>query len=68
MGGSGISSTCAADDNLLASGHCFGVYVHFVMWFALFHCCSRVFSFLLLFLFVFFYLVPQVLGEGLFSV
>jgi hypothetical protein len=49
-GGSDISSAQAAYDNLLASGHRFGVSVHYVVWFALFHGCGRVFSFILLFL------------------
>jgi hypothetical protein len=40
------------NDNLLASGHRFGVCVHYVVWFALFH---GVFPFLLLFLFVSFF-------------
>jgi hypothetical protein len=38
----------------LASGHRFGVCVHYVVWFALFYGCGRVFPFFLLFLFVFF--------------
>jgi hypothetical protein len=56
MGGSVISSALVAYDNLLASGHCFVVCVHYVVWFALFHGCGRVFPFFLLFLFVFFLL------------
>jgi hypothetical protein len=34
----------------LASGHRFGICVHYVVWFAIFHGCGRVFPFFLLFL------------------
>jgi hypothetical protein len=40
IGDSGISSAQAAYDNLLASGHRFGVCVHYVVGFALFHGCG----------------------------
>jgi hypothetical protein len=43
-------------------------FVDFVMWFALLHCCCRVFPFLLLFLFVFLYTFYQVLWGVSFGV
>jgi hypothetical protein len=49
MGGSGISSAEAVYDNLLASGHRFGVCVQ--VWFALFHGCGQVFPFFFSFCF-----------------
>jgi hypothetical protein len=43
MSGSGIASAQAAYDNLLASGLRFGVSVHYMVWFAHFYGCGRVF-------------------------
>jgi hypothetical protein len=48
IGVSSKSSAKTAYDNLLASGHRFGVCVHYVMWFAFFH--GQLWSSLLIFL------------------
>jgi hypothetical protein len=61
MGGSGISTY----DNLLASGYRFGVWVHYVVWFALFLSCDQVFSSFLFFVrfFSFIHMLSSPVGD-----
>jgi hypothetical protein len=59
-----VYPVCKRYDNLLSSSYRFGVCVHYVVWFALFHGCGRVFPFFLFF----FYSCYQVLWGICFGV